>query len=144
MRRVYDRRVEHLGLTRAQWRVMVHLFRRDGVRQTELAGILEIEKPTLGRLVDQLEKKGWVARQVDPDDLRARRLIVSPEARDLIAEMDALAMTVQDDALRGMSEEDAERLAELLLGIKLNLLDVLAAGQSDTAAAARQLQDAAS
>lgn len=144
MRRVYDRRVEHLGLTRAQWRVMVHLFRRDGVRQTELAGILEIEKPTLGRLVDQLEKKGWVARQVDPDDLRARRLIVSPEARDLIAEMDALAMTVQDDALRGVSEKDAECLAELLLAIKLNLLDVLANEQSGSPAEARQLQDAAS
>ena len=143
MRRVYDRRVEHLGLTRAQWRVMVHLFRRDGVRQTELAGILEIEKPTLGRLVDQLEKKGWVARQVDPDDLRARRLVVSPAARDVIAEMDALAKTVQDEALRGVTPGDARRLAELLLTIKLNLLEVVANGQS-SAGAEPTLEDAES
>ena len=141
MRRIYDRRVEPLGLTRAQWRVLVHLFRRDGVRQTELAGILEIEKPTLGRLVDQLEKKGWVARQVDPSDLRARRLVVSPEARDLIAEMDHLAQTVQDDALRGVSEADAKRLAELLLAVKLNLLDVMANGSSGGPGEPARLQD---
>lgn len=141
MRRVYDRRVEPLGLTRAQWRVLVHLFRRDGVRQTELAGILEIEKPTLGRLVDQLEKKGWVARQVDPDDLRARRLVVSPEARDLIVEMDSLAQTVQDDALRGVSDQDAKRLADLLFAVKLNLLDVLANEQSDEKAEPPPLED---
>ena len=141
MRRIYDRRVEPLGLTRAQWRVLVHLFRRDGVRQTELAHILEIEKPTLGRLVDQLEKKGWVARQVDPSDLRARRLVVSPEARDLITEMDALARTVQDDALRGISDKDARRLSELLFAVKLNLLDVLATEQSGAAEAPRRLED---
>lgn len=141
MRRIYDRRVEPLGLTRAQWRVLVHLFRRDGVRQTELAGILEIEKPTLGRLVDQLERKGWVARQVDPDDLRARRLVVSPEARDLITEMDSLAQTVQDDALRGVSDQDATRLADLLLAVKLNLLDVLANEQSPEKAEPPRLED---
>ena len=62
LRRVYDRRVEPLGLTRAQWRVLVHVYRRAGVSQTALAQILEIEKPTLGRLVDRLEQKGWVER----------------------------------------------------------------------------------
>jgi MarR family transcriptional regulator for hemolysin len=126
MRRVYDRRVEHLGLTRSQWRVLVHLFRRDGVRQTELAQVLEIEKPTLGRLVDQLERKRLVERRIDPTDLRARLLVVSPEARDFIDEMEALADGVRDDALRGLAPADARRLTELLLAVKGNLQAVLA------------------
>lgn len=133
MRRVYDRRVEPLGLTRAQWRVLVHLFRRDGVRQTELAQVLEIEKPTLGRLIDQLERKGWVVRRVDPSDLRARLLDVSPNARDLTRKMEVLADAVRDDALRGLSADDMERLTELLLTVKQNLLHVLANGQAESA-----------
>ena len=130
MRRVYDRRVEPLGLTRAQWRVLVHLFRRDGVRQTELANILEIEKPTLGRLVDQLEKKGWVDRRVDETDMRARLLVVSAAAHRLIGEMDSLAGTVEEDALRGIPEGDARRLTDLLLTIKRNLSEAVANGHA--------------
>ena len=45
LRRVYDRRVEPLGLTRSQWRVLVHVYRREGISQTALAQVLEIEKP---------------------------------------------------------------------------------------------------
>lgn len=138
MRRVYDRRVEPLGLTRAQWRVLVHLYRREGVRQTELAGILEIEKPTLGRLVDQLEKKGWVERRIDSSDLRARLLVVSPDARGLIDELERLAETVHRDALRGLSQEEARRLTESLLAVKRNMLDVLADGDAAPETGARK------
>ena len=60
LRTAYDRRVRALGLTRSQWWVVTHLFRASGVTQSELAEMLEIEKPTLGRLLDRLEAKGWV------------------------------------------------------------------------------------
>ena len=54
MRTIYDRRVKSLGLTRSQWWVLNNLFRNQGVTQSELADLLEIEKPTLGRLLDRL------------------------------------------------------------------------------------------
>ncbi len=74
MRTVYDRRVRSLGLTRSQWWVLSFLFRHPGATQTELAAILEIERPTLGRLLDRLERKGWVRRAHDPRDRRAWRV----------------------------------------------------------------------
>ena len=61
MRLVYDRRVKDLGLTRAQWWVLTHLFRSNGVSQTELAEMLEVEKPTLGRLIDRLKQRAGFA-----------------------------------------------------------------------------------
>ena len=125
MRRVYDRRVEHLGLTRSQWRVLVHLHRREGVSQTELAAILEIEKPTLGRLVDRLEDKGWVERRVDSRDQRARRLVITENARPLIDEMEDLAEAVHDDSLDGVGAVETRRLTETLLVVKANLLRLL-------------------
>ncbi len=57
MRTVYDRRVKSLGLTRSQWWVLNHLFRNPGATQSELAAILEIERPTLGRLLDRLRSQ---------------------------------------------------------------------------------------
>ena len=128
MRRVYDRRVEPLGLTRAQWRVLVHLYRREGVSQTELAAILEIEKPTLGRLLDRLEDKGWIERRVDPRDQRARRIVITDSVRPLIDEMEALAEAVHDDALDGIAPDEARQLSEMLLVVKANLLRLMAEG----------------
>ena len=60
LRTVYDRRVEPLGLTRSQWRVLTRISRIEGCTQTTLAGELEIEKPTLGKLIDRLESNQWV------------------------------------------------------------------------------------
>jgi DNA-binding MarR family transcriptional regulator len=128
LRRVYDRRVEPLGLTRAQWRVLVHLHRREGVSQTALAQFLEIEKPTLGRLVDRLEEKGWIERQVDDRDQRARRLVLAEAVRPMIAEMETMAEAVHDDALAGLGADGERRLRRALLTVKANLAHEIANG----------------
>jgi DNA-binding MarR family transcriptional regulator len=125
LRRVYDRRVEPLGLTRAQWRVLVHVYRRAGVSQTALAQILEIEKPTLGRLVDRLERKGWVERRIDDRDQRARRLVITEQARPLIDQMEELAEAVHADALDGVADDETDHFHDTLLTVKANLLRLL-------------------
>ena len=125
LRRVYDRRVEPLGLTRAQWRVLVHIYRREGISQTALAQVLEIEKPTLGKLVDRLEEKGWVERQIEESDQRARRLVITDQAYPLIDEMEDLAKAVHADALEGVADGDADQLHDTLMIVKANLLRLL-------------------
>ncbi|MBM3488110.1 MAG: MarR family transcriptional regulator [Alphaproteobacteria bacterium] len=129
LRIVYDRRVEHLGLTRAQWRVLAHLNRRQGITQSELAQVLEIEKPSLGKLVDRLEAKGWVERHADDRDLRTRRLFISERARALIDEMMTLAAGVKGDALAGLAPGAEDRLIDALLHIKANLARLIAEGE---------------
>jgi len=125
LRRVYDRRVEPLGLTRAQWRVLVHVYRREGVSQTALAQVLEIEKPTLGKLVDRLEEKGWVERQIEARDQRARRLVITDRARPLIDQMEDLANGVHADALDGVADDETDQLHDTLMAVKSNLLRLL-------------------
>ena len=125
LRRVYDRRVEPLGLTRAQWRVLVHVYRREGVSQTALAQVLEIEKPTLGKLVDRLEQKGWVERRIEVRDQRTRRLVITEQARPLIDQMEELAEAVHADALDGVADEETHQLHDTLLAVKSNLLRLL-------------------
>ena len=63
LRKRFDQRAATLGLSRAQWQVLAHLHRHEGINQSGLADILEIQGVTLGRLVDRLEAAGWVERR---------------------------------------------------------------------------------
>ena len=122
LRTVYDRRIRELGLTRAQWWVLTHLFRVDGVTQSDLAELLEIEKPTLGRLLDRLEAKGWVRRAADAGDRRIRRVRLTDEVEPALRTMRAIAADLRRDALAGLSATERERFVDNLLAIKTNLL----------------------
>ncbi len=121
LRTTFDRRVKSLGLTRSQWWVLTHLFRNDGVTQSELADTLEIEKPTLGRLLDRLEAKGWVRRGEDAKDRRAKRVYLTDEVEPVMKTMRAAAAEVRRDALAGLSASRQEQFVDALLAIKANL-----------------------
>lgn len=121
MRTTFDRRVKALGLTRSQWWVLNHLFRNDGLTQSELAVLLEVEKPSLGRLLDRLEAKGWVRRVADAGDRRLRRVYLTEEVQPAIKTMRAAAAEVRREALSGLAAEEQERFVDILLAIKSNL-----------------------
>ena len=121
MRTAYDRRIRTLGLTRAQWWVLTHLYRSNGVSQTELAETLEIEKPTLGRLLDRLEAKGWVRREHDASDRRVWRVHLTDEVEPALRTMRTIAADLRRDALTGISAAERERFVDTLLSIKENL-----------------------
>ena len=138
LRRVYARRVEPLGLTRSQWRVLVHVSRREGVSQPALAKILQIQNTTLGKLVDRLEQKGWVERRVQEGDQRARRLFITGQARPLIDQMEELADAVHADALDGVADHETEQLHDTLLAVKSNLLRLLNGSRDGNGALGRR------
>ena len=121
MRASFDQRAQALGLTRAQWRVLIHLAPREGINQSALADILELDAVTMGRHVDRLERDGWLERRADPGDRRAWRLYLTAAAQPTLAQMDAIATEMQAAALDGVPEADRARLAEMLTRIKANL-----------------------
>ena len=121
MRTAYDRRIRKLGLTRAQWWVLTHLYRSDGASQTALAEILEIEKATLGRLLDRLQAKGWVRRDHDARDRRVWRVHLTDEVEPALRTMRAIAAELRRDALTGISAAERERFVDILLAIKETL-----------------------
>ena len=122
LRTAYDRRIRELGLTRAQWWVLTHVFRAEGITQTELAEVLEVEKPTLGRLLDRLEAKGWVRRTHDVRDRRVWRVKLTKEVEPALRTMRTIAAELRRDALAGLSAAERERFVDSLLSIKSNLL----------------------
>jgi DNA-binding MarR family transcriptional regulator len=121
LRTTFDRRVKSLGLTRSQWWVLNHLFRNNGMTQSDIADLLEIERATLGRLLDRLEAKGWVRREADAGDRRAKRVFLTEEVEPALKAMRTAAAELRRDALAGLSAEEQERFVDTLLVVKANL-----------------------
>lgn len=121
LRRDFDRRARAIGLTRAQWSVLAHLSRNEGISQAGLADILDIEPITLVRLLDKLEEAGWVVRRPHATDRRIYTLYITAKAWPLIAQIRALAAETRAVALAGVSAEEQARLVEILTRIRANL-----------------------
>jgi DNA-binding MarR family transcriptional regulator len=121
MRAAFDRKVRRIGLTRAQWQVLSLLYHRPDVSQTELAELLEVERATAGRIIDRMERKGWVTRIADPADRRINRLRLTPEAHDIEEEMGRAATALLDEVMATLDEEEREALAEMLGRMKAQL-----------------------
>src|ERR1041384_3092699 len=91
LRTYADQRARRLGITRAQWAVMARLEHQEGLKQSELAEMLDLHPITLTRLVDRLCANGMVERRPDPNDRRAKRLHLTPLARPLMDRLPAHA-----------------------------------------------------
>ena len=118
IRTVFDRRVRKLGLTRAQWLVLTRLHRRPGSSQTELADMLEIDRASAGRMIDRMEKAGWLQRRADGTDRRINRLHLTPGARKAHARMWKIAEDTVDDALDTLSSREREEFTRMTAQVK--------------------------
>ena len=114
LRKAFDRRAVGLGVTRAQWKVLFRLERQPGLRQIELADLLDIEPITLSRIVDRLGESGLVERVSDPADRRAWRLHVTEKARPLVEKLRAVADEMIAEAFAGIDERDIEITRQVL------------------------------
>jgi MarR family transcriptional regulator, transcriptional regulator for hemolysin len=125
MRTAFDRRVRRLGLTRSQWLVINRLYRRPGATQSELAEMLEVEKATAGRMVDRMEKKGWVARRPDATDRRVNRLFLTADADLIQVQLAQIADRTVDNALALLSAREREQFSEWMRQVKRQLQAML-------------------
>ena len=137
MRKRFEQRARAaaLGLTRAQAAVLAYLARQEGINQAALAQLLELEPITLARLLDRLQAAVLIERRPDPKDRRAHLLYLTAAAYPLLDRIFALAAEVREDALAGVAEPDRDRLLDLLLEMKANLIGVAAAVEAEAASA---------
>jgi MarR family transcriptional regulator for hemolysin len=123
--RVFDRRASHLGLTRVQWRALKRIHQDEGITQAALADLLDMEPIAVGRVIDRLQKAGFVERNADPDDRRCWRLHLTAQSLQVMDGIEAVALGVRQDTLVGVDPGElavAVRVLEQIHG-NLNRLD---------------------
>jgi MarR family transcriptional regulator, transcriptional regulator for hemolysin len=122
MLRTYaDYKASQFGITRAQWAVLVRLDRFEGLKQSELAEMLDLQPISLTRLLDRLCDSGLIERRSDPNDRRAKRLFLTPAARPLLEQLGDLGEEMMKNALVGISRESVEQIVGQLAIMKENL-----------------------
>lgn len=116
-----DQQGRVLGISRAQWTVLVRLERTEGLKQTELAEILDLQPISLTRLLDRLDESGLIERRADPNDRRVNRLYLKPAARPLLDQLATLSESLMATVLEGIDPKSMERMLRDLKVIKDNL-----------------------
>jgi DNA-binding MarR family transcriptional regulator len=120
LRKAFDRLAVGLGVTRAQWKVLFKLTRKPGLRQVELADMLDLEPITLCRIVDRLEEAGLVERARDPEDRRAWRLHVTAKAQPLVDKLQSVGGELVKHAFAGIDRKDIETTRQVLARVREN------------------------
>jgi DNA-binding MarR family transcriptional regulator len=133
LRRRFEQRAADYNITSAQWRAMAQLSRSDGLTQVALAHLLEIEPMSVCRLVDRMEAGGFVTRQPDPADKRAKLVYLTEKSRALLDIIRVVAMEVYEDAFAGFDDEDRLRLVGALNKINANLSKAIAIREEEVA-----------
>jgi MarR family transcriptional regulator for hemolysin len=116
-----DYKAGQFGITRAQWVVLVRLDRFEGIKQSELAEMLDLQPITLTRLLDRLCDSGLIERRADPNDRRAKRLFLMPAARPMLERLGDLGDELMATALEGVQREAIEKMVAQLATVKENL-----------------------
>ena len=110
-----------MGVTIEQWSVLYHLWKEDGKSQQELCNATFRDKPSITRLVDNLEKLQLVKRVASGDDRRINLIFLTRQAQKLQEETMALAEATLNEALEGVPAERIEVCKEVLQIVYDNL-----------------------
>jgi DNA-binding MarR family transcriptional regulator len=121
-RTAFDQLMKPLGITRAQWWVLAHLSRHDGMAQTQLASMLDVGKASLDSLLDRLEATSFIERRPDAVDRRVKRVFLSRSSQQLLERLVTIETAFNEQILAGLSGEDRDALIRMLSSIKEALL----------------------
>jgi len=131
-----DQRARQFGISRAQWAVLIRIDRSEGLKQSELADMLDLQPITLTRLLDRLADNGLIERRADPNDRRANRLYLKPAAKPLLDRLADLGSDMMETVLDGLAQTSIERTLKELTMVKDNLRSVIARNANQPQAAA--------
>ena len=119
-----------IDITIEQWSVLYHLWKQDGLSQQELCTQSFRDKPSITRLVDNLEKLGLVKRVASKSDRRINFIYLTELSKKLHDETMNVAGKTLNDALDGVSQGDIEICKAVLQKVYENLAPTLKGEES--------------
>ena len=120
-RRAMDERARVTGVTSLQWRMLARVARAPGMRQNELADLLEVEPITVSRMIDRLVESGLLERRADPDDRRAWRIYLTQGAAPQLETLRVIGTEIGDEAFAGITNAQLAQMNDTLDAIRANL-----------------------
>lgn len=103
------------------WVVLAKLWNQDGQNQQELGSQCMKDKATMTRLIDHMERQGWLARTPDPNDRRSRLIHTTKAGIELRESLLPIVYKSLDQASEGVNPEDLETCKRVLSQLHMNL-----------------------
>ena len=113
-----------IDMTAEQWGAILVLLNDEAMTQGQLGERLCLEKSSVSRLTDGLERRGWIMRTKDPKDSRVKLVTPTPKVLDTAEHCATIARAVLEEAQRGMSENEMLVCRSLLSRIITNLREL--------------------
>jgi MarR family transcriptional regulator for hemolysin len=131
-RALVDARLKEFGLTEATWRPLLHLSKFAAPpRQTDLAESLSIEGPSLVRLLDTLERDGYILRCAD-SDRRTKTIRLTPRGETLQRKIAAVVADTRKQVLAGVADRRLAAAAQVLEEVQRSIQALSASKDSGT------------
>lgn len=108
-------------ITTEQWGILNRLWEKDGVSQKDLAEKTHKDQPNITRILDKLEQKGLIRRELNPGDRRAFSVFLTKEGYSLKGHLVPIAESSLEKALKGFTPEEVQTLKDSLNRIYDNL-----------------------
>ncbi|HOP39490.1 MAG TPA: MarR family transcriptional regulator [Geobacteraceae bacterium] len=106
--------LENYHLTPKQFSLLAFLWKQDGLSQVELSEKCQIDRTTIGGLIDRLQTRGYVRREPHPEDRRAFKIRLTDTGRNLEKELLSIAREVTGIFTDGLTPVETETLRQLL------------------------------
>jgi len=116
--------LEALGLYRGQPPVLFALWEQEGLTHTELAERLQNTPATITKMLQRMEKAGFVQRRADANDQRVSRVYLTEAGRAIQSQVQEVRDTMEADTFAGFSDEERPLLRTFLQRIRYNLTKV--------------------
>lgn len=110
-----------IDLTAEQWGVLAMLWDRGSIAQEELAHVACVDKSSMSRVLDVMERRGLVTRRRNPGDARRKILFPTPATEQFKAPCYEVAAACMELMLRGVSQDNHQVCLEVLDQVKQNL-----------------------
>jgi MarR family transcriptional regulator, organic hydroperoxide resistance regulator len=115
--------LEALGLYRGQPPVLYTLWKREGMTQAELAENLRVTPATMTRMLQRMEKTGFISRRPDEADQRITRVYLTDAGRAVRSELEGGWARMEAETFAGFSAEEQEVLRGWLARMRANLVN---------------------
>lgn len=114
-------REQHINLSKEQWIVLKYLNQQDGLTQNDLAFITHRDKTSMTRLINNMEKKGFVKREISTQDRRINHIYIRKSGREILYQTIPIMTELIRDMQAGIDAETIEKTIRVLKKVKKKL-----------------------
>ncbi len=114
---------QNIDLTPEQWTVLSEIAKEEDSYQSDLAENTFKDPPTVSRIIELLNKRGYIERLADTNDRRRFLIRLTPEGNQIFNRANPVVNMARERGWEGLTEKDHENLSRILAKISSNILN---------------------